>query len=246
MTVLGAIIFASFILTSCGGGSKSKNECSIKPNSITIKGGLSDLFEVVDGTYKIEKDYYENKWNGINLKIQVKRKSKEFDAKSDITISCELLDENQSPVGMKIDCSDLAEMIALKPNETAWLKFYINDIGIKEDEVEKVKSFTLSSTLEKKEESSSSSSVSSENENPSTASSGDCDQFIKDYEAFANSYIKILKKYKANPNDASILTEYTEAAQKAVEMQKGATDCTDAKYAAKLMEIANKIAKAAM
>jgi len=73
----------------------------------------------------------------------------------------------------------------------------------------------------------------------------DCDQFIKDYDAFADSYIKMLKKYKKNPTDATILTEYTEAAQKAIKMQNEAANCTDAKYASQLTKIATKIANAA-
>ncbi len=74
----------------------------------------------------------------------------------------------------------------------------------------------------------------------------DCDKFIQDYTAFVNSYIKILKKYKANPTDASILSEYTKAAQKAAKLQNNASSCNDSKYAAKLMELSNKIAKALM
>jgi len=245
MTIFGAILFASVIFTSCGG---EKKEISVKPSSTAVKGDLSDLFEVVDGAYQIEKKYYENKFDGIYLKVQIKKTNKEFDKNSEATLYCELLADNQSPIGskLKIYSYELTEMINLKPNETAWVKFYINTIGINEEEVEKVKSFTLSSTLEKREESSSSSSVSSENESPSTESSVDCDKFIKDYTAFVDSYIKLLKKYKANPTDASILSEYTDAAQKAAEMQTDASSCTDPEYASKLMELANKIAKAAM
>ena len=57
---------------------------------------------------------------------------------------------------------------------------------------------------------------------------------------------KLMKKYKANQSDPSILNEYTEAAQKAMDMQKDASSCTDPAYASKLMELANQIAKAAM
>jgi len=77
-------------------------------------------------------------------------------------------------------------------------------------------------------------------------STTDCDEFIKAYEEYADSYIVVLKKYKADPTDATILTEYTEMVQKAAEMQEGAENCTDPKYATKLMEIANKMAKAAL
>jgi hypothetical protein len=92
-------------------------------------------------------------------------------------------------------------------------------------------------------------SLASDNEDNSSASanesSSDCDQFIEDYEDYVNNYIKIIKKMKANPSDMSIMTEYTEMASKAAEMQTGAADCTDAKYAAKLMKLSTKIANAA-
>ena len=73
----------------------------------------------------------------------------------------------------------------------------------------------------------------------------DCDKFIKDYEVFVDSYIKILKKYKNNPTDASVMTEYTDIIQKATAMQTNAATCTDAKYTTKLMELATKMSKAA-
>lgn len=85
----------------------------------------------------------------------------------------------------------------------------------------------------------------SKNDNASANNSHDCGIFIKDYEAFVNSYIKVLKKYKANPNDATILSEYTDALQKASEMQTNAAACTDLKYASKLLDLNNKLAQAA-
>ena len=82
-------------------------------------------------------------------------------------------------------------------------------------------------------------------EEKSTESSGDCDQFIKDYEEFVNSYIVVMKKMKANPSDMSVISEYTEMASKAANMQTDASDCNDAKYAAKLSQLATKMATAA-
>jgi hypothetical protein len=73
----------------------------------------------------------------------------------------------------------------------------------------------------------------------------DCEQFLKDYETFATSYISILKKYKSNPSDMTIMGEYTEMAQKKAEMDKNARDCNDIKYAAKITAIASRIASAA-
>jgi hypothetical protein len=86
----------------------------------------------------------------------------------------------------------------------------------------------------------------SENSEINSSSSVDCDKFIQEYTAFVNSYIKVMKKYKANPSDPTILSEYTKAAQKASKLQSNASNCNDSKYAAKIMELSNKIAKALM
>jgi flagellum-specific peptidoglycan hydrolase FlgJ len=82
-------------------------------------------------------------------------------------------------------------------------------------------------------------------EEKSSNSSTDCDQFIKDYEDYVNSYIAAAKKMKANPSDMSVMTEYSEMAAKASTMQTDAKDCTDPKYAAKLAKIAAKLATVA-
>jgi hypothetical protein len=83
------------------------------------------------------------------------------------------------------------------------------------------------------------------NDEIESSSSSDCDQFIKDYEEFVNSYIVIIKKMKANPSDMSIMSEYTEMASNASTMQSDAADCNDIKYAAKLSQLATKMANAA-
>ena len=77
------------------------------------------------------------------------------------------------------------------------------------------------------------------------ASSSDCDQFLKDYESFADSYIAIVEKMKANPTDMSVMTEYTSMMTKLTEMQSGGQDCTDPEYVTKMSEIAMKITNAA-
>ena len=74
---------------------------------------------------------------------------------------------------------------------------------------------------------------------------GDCDQFIADYEAFVNSYIVIIKKMKANPSDMSIMSEYTEMVSTATTMQENVGDCMgDAKYAVKLTKLLTKMTNA--
>ena len=78
-------------------------------------------------------------------------------------------------------------------------------------------------------------------------------QFLKDYEAWVDDYITIVKKYKDNPTDMSVLTDYTNMvsemadwAERADEIELELED-TDAalEYSAELLRIAAKLAEAA-
>lgn len=257
ITIFGVILFASTILTNCGGG---KSETDVKLKSTDVTGELSDYFTAVEGTYKLTTDGEKTGMEGIfdyQVKVQIKRTDKDYDFnavdlenRGYFMVVCDLLDEQGVPLvtadreGMRSQGvnSEDAAFASLKPGETGWAIFSFT--GDKET-MGKVKLLQIGSKANM-EQADNSSSSSSEVTVSGSSSSVDCDQFIKDYTAFVDSYIKLLKKYKANPTDASILSEYTEAAQKAAEMQTDASSCSDPKYAAKLMDLANKIAKAAM
>lgn len=260
LTIFGAMIFASVIFTSCGGGKQADIE--IKPKSTAVKGDLSDYFTVVEGSYKLVQgeEYSKNPPKYYySVKVQIKRTDKEFDfnavdleSRGYLSLVCDLFDSTGTPVitadreGMRTQGrnSEDKAMVSLKPGESGWAIFAF--IG-KKEEMNKITTFEVCSNVNMdKAKSVSSSSSTSESTESSSSSSVDCDQFIKDYSNFVDSYVKLLKKYKANPTDPSILSEYTEAAQKAAEMQTDASNCTDPKYATKLMELANKIAKASM
>ena len=87
----------------------------------------------------------------------------------------------------------------------------------------------------------------SETMEEASSSSSDCEQFCDDYEAFVDDYIEVLKKYKANPSDMSILTEYSSMMSKASSMQNASADCAgDLKAAARMSASAMKMAQAAM
>ncbi|MBG0780794.1 MAG: toxin-antitoxin system YwqK family antitoxin [Bacteroidales bacterium] len=73
-----------------------------------------------------------------------------------------------------------------------------------------------------------------------------CDEFLKGYEKFMNEYISIMKKYNANTNDASILTDYTKMLQEALKWKEFDEECAnDPKFVGKYTEIQMKIAQAA-
>lgn len=240
MTILGAITIASLIFTSCGGG---QCDLSFKPKSTSVKGELSDFFTIVDREYKVEKP---EGYNHSLIKVEFKRTEKEFDFDAKdlewrgyCSVYFDLYDETGIPVFLgdvnNGNTNYQKELLSIKPGESYFVEFMLFP---EKSELKKGKSFEIRSVVDK-------SQLTSANSNTS-GNSIDCDKFIKDYEAFADSYIKLLKKYKANPTDATILTEYTEAVSKAAELQTNATSCTDAKYATKLMEIASKISKAAL
>ena len=74
----------------------------------------------------------------------------------------------------------------------------------------------------------------------------DCDTFLKDYDKFVDKYISVLKKYKENPTDMTIMTEYSELAAEAAKWQgKTPPECSEPEHVQKLAEIAAKLAKAA-
>lgn len=257
-TILGTLIFTTTIFMSCSGG---KSETDVKLKSSAVTGELSDYFSAIEGTYKLTTDGEEGIIKDIfhyQIKVQIKRTDKEFEFNSvDLenrgyfSVVCDLLDEQGVPVitadrdGMRSQGvnSEDAAFASLKPGETSWAIFsFTSD----KETMEKVKLLQIGSIANLEQASFSNSSSAIIMEEGTNASAIDCDQFINDYSAFVDSYIKLMKKYKSNPTDASILNEYTEAAQKAAKMQTDASNCNDPKYASKLMELANKIAKAAM
>lgn len=250
----------ALILTSCGGG---KSETDVKLKSTEVTGELSDYFTAVDGSYKLITDGEKTGMSGIFnyvIKVQVKRTEEDFDfnasdleSRGYFAIVCDLLDEQGVPVitadreGMRTQGvnSEDATFASLKPNETSWAIFSFQS---NKETMEKVKNIQISSkaNMEQAKDNSITESTEASSNSNTSSSNVDCDQLLQDYEDFVNSYIKVLKKYKANPTDASILNEYTEAVQKASEIQSNISSCSDAQYASKIMELNNKIAKAAL
>ena len=96
--------------------------------------------------------------------------------------------------------------------------------------------------------------ASSETENDTTTGDdAEWKQFLKDYEAWVDDYIAIVKKYKDNPSDMTILSDYTEMVsemadwtERADEIELELEDTSAAiEYSAELLRIAGKLAEAA-
>ena len=80
-------------------------------------------------------------------------------------------------------------------------------------------------------------------------------QFLREYEEWVDKYIEITEKYKKNPSDMSILSDYTdmiselsEWSTKTADMEnelKNASSGELLEYSAELAKIAGKLAQAA-
>lgn len=80
-------------------------------------------------------------------------------------------------------------------------------------------------------------------------------EFLKEYEEWVDKYIEVLKKYKSNPSDMSILSDYTEMmteltewSEKADDMQADLENASPkelAEYSKEVARIATKLAEAA-
>jgi len=276
MTIFGAIMIALTILTSCGGGNKGDDKISLPdpPNDIKyegvqlIDGPLSGYVEVVPGEYVLELKKNEDKFLlGYDGTMKVKFKFlKSLEVKAGTgynsygpSLLGKALDEQGAPLEFDLDVNadkDLATYLKRGSGEE-WLTLHVSGQGSCENAEEaaeqlnkykKGKKIRFNSEIveEKFDNESSSSSSSSSESNEVSSSSGDCDEFLEGYEKFMDDYIAILKKYKNDPTDASILSEYTSMMSEATEWSTKTADCAaDPKFAAKFVEIQTKIANAA-
>ena len=95
--------------------------------------------------------------------------------------------------------------------------------------------------------------TSSEAKKDSTSDDAEWKQFLKDYEAWVDDYIEIVKKYNNNPTDMSILSDYTEMVSEMAEWSEKADEIeleledTDAalEYSKEVLRIGGKLAEAA-
>ena len=270
---LGAILVSSF-LTSCG-GSSSKEKITLPDPPTDLKyegvalidGPLSEYVEVVPGAYLFELVKNEDEYLlGYDGTMKVKFKFiKSIDIKAGTgynqygpSLNGRALDEQGAPLEFALSVSadkDLATYLKRGSGEE-WLTLNVSGQGsctnIAEAEqllakYKKGKKIRFNSEIvEEHFDSKSSSSNSSESAKGSSVASGDCDEFLKGYEKFMVKYIALLKKYKDNPTDVSILTDYTSMASEALDWETKTADCSaDPQFVAKFSEIQMKIANAA-
>lgn len=165
-TLFTTALLVALIFSGC----KSKvTEIKIKPKTVTIKGALGKYFEVVD------KEYVLKQWNpdddkSFEIMVELKRLNNNFenelawpnlyDVKSNFAsdegvdyhagFGIEFLDDNspldilpaEKPLGCNYDMINTA--LRINQGETSFIKF------IFEGDLEKLKSFQVTSSFEKK------------------------------------------------------------------------------------------------
>ena len=88
-----------------------------------------------------------------------------------------------------------------------------------------------------------------ETETTDEGDSGEWDSLLDDYESFADDYIAVLKKQKADPTDMSVMTDMAALAPKAAEWSTKMSEAAatlSAEQAGRMTKIGNKIAAAVM
>lgn len=154
--------FISILLLSCN--NNSNKEISIKPKTTEIKGDLSDYFEVVDKEYKIpiKESSFEQQ-----IAVEIKRKDKDFPFDTDkinpfgtsggeeyhVGFGIEFLGENgpvqinnatEGGLGGPYSDKDVSGLFLLKKSETGYIRWTVN-------KTEGIKTFQITSALQKED-----------------------------------------------------------------------------------------------
>jgi hypothetical protein len=274
---IGVSIFASILLSSCGGTPEEELDKKITlpdpPKDIKyqvvslVEGPLSEYVEVVPGVYNLELEKNEDPYFlGYSGTIKVKFKFiKSIDVKSGTgynsfgpSLIGHAIDSKGATLKFEMSVEtdeDLATYLKRGSGEE-WIILTISSQGtcanLEEankqlDNYKKGKEIRFNSEIVEEEfdteEASSEETESLENE---SADSGDCSEFLDGYEDFMNEYIAIIKKYKNDPTDTDILSDYSSIMSEASEWSTKTSNCAgDAAFAAKFTKIQMKIANAA-
>ena len=87
--------------------------------------------------------------------------------------------------------------------------------------------------------------TSNANSQPETPSDDPCDQFLTEYEDWTNRYLEILRQYKQNPSDMSMIQKFTEMANETTQWTERAPQCTEQRHLVRLEAISQRLTEAA-
>jgi len=266
------LLLVGLLLVSCG--SKQKKEAinlpepptDIKYEAVTlIDGPLSGYVEIVPGSYllELEKQVIGNISSSYKGTMKVKlRFLKPMDVKQGIgynyygpSLNGRALDEHGVPLDFELSCKtdkDLATYLQRGTGEE-WVKAILFSQGMvdkEEDAIKMINNFKKGKKIRfnseiVEEKSKGEKPALKSNEEKSVSSSGNCDEFLKGYEKFMVDYVSLLKRYKADPNNATLISDYTTMLSEANEWANKVKDCSsDSKYASKIVDIQMRISQA--
>lgn len=217
------ILTILFLTTSCA---ENPKELILTPASTTLKGDLSDYYEIVEKEYKVATNSF-----GYSITVELKRNNTPFafDANDvdpfgkssgkngNVGFGIETFNEQGDPLyiyqataGGMYD--DTEALIKLKNGESG---FIFMGLTFDENGAKTAKTFKISSALEIDKESNSALSNETTTDTSST-NNNDWDAVIADYGTFIDKYIVLLKK--AQQGDASAITDYTQYIEKATSL----------------------------
>lgn len=263
--LLMAVILVAF--ASC---SSKKTQISMKPETTTISGDLSDCFEVVDQECIVKLNKKGKIEWGSTWSVKLRRTEKPFPFADDIDVSAygtwgsgveahggfgiEIVDENGTTVqkasategGLSgpYSSDDVVDLFKLKPGETGTIRWSVNDDVLAAKELK----FTISSAFELCEKSGDSSDDEEDDDeiDASSKSSTNWDAVLNEYESYVNQYIALMKK--AQKGDMSAMSDYAKMLEKAERLSDKLDDAEDEMTSTQLsryMKITSKMASAA-
>lgn len=219
ITGLGIAIL--FTLVSCT-GRKEPKVVTVKPESSSIAGPLSEYIEVNVADYELVDDWGAN----ITVKITAKKALASSALKNmKPKLNASLIGANGMPVGgtgdLKVDYSSQEKfenlLLSGEGAEFIKLKSYISDYNA-DQHADKVKSFSISSQLVEAASTTVQSSSGGSTSSVSTDSEDDWDELLTKYESYVDQYLKMYKKAQAGDMDA--MSEYVELMEKATDLSE--------------------------
>lgn len=252
-----AVILVAF--ASCG---SKKTQISMKPETTTISGDLSECFEVVDQECIVKLDKKGNVEPFATWSVKLRRTDKPFPFADDIDVSAygtwgssveahggfgiEVVDENGTTVQKSAATGsgfsgpysheDVEDLFKLKPGETGTIRWSVEDNALNAKELK----FTISSAFELCEKSGDSSDNYSDDDDDdddddnmtSSKSSTNWDAVLNEYESYVNQYIALMKK--AQNGDMSAMSDYAKMLEKAERLSDKLDNAEDEMTSAQL------------
>ncbi|WP_298347923.1 DUF6591 domain-containing protein [uncultured Dokdonia sp.] len=219
------VIILSIIISSCE--EKKIDNAIVSPQSTSVKGDLTEFISIENGNYEIA----DGNGGKMAVKINALKPYPDDIKKLKITFTASLLDANGMPLSgvndFKIDYQGEEKIKTLLKNgigqEVISFKGFFGDYK-SEKYANKVKSFSVSSSLKQKKVKSKSNQTNKAVTSPTSTAkaSNKWDKTLDTYSEYVDQYVVLMKK--ANKGDLDALSEYPSMMQKATKLNEQLKD----------------------